>query len=54
MALYFDVFRCDTLRRLHYHQPRHVSMCLGSAALRGGYDHDSIVSIVTTGALATN
>ena len=33
------------LRRLHYHQPEHVSACLGSAALRGGYDDDSILRL---------
>jgi hypothetical protein len=33
------------LRRLHHHQPEHVSACLGSAALRGGYDDDSILRL---------
>jgi hypothetical protein len=30
---------------LHYHQPEHVRACLGSAALRGGYDDDSILRL---------
>ena len=33
------------LRWIHYHQPEHVRACLGSAALRGGYDDDSILRL---------
>jgi hypothetical protein len=33
------------LRQLHHHLPEHVSACLGSAALRGGYDDDSILRL---------
>ena len=33
------------LRRLHYHQPEHVSACLGSATMWGGYDDDSILRL---------
>jgi hypothetical protein len=33
------------LRRLHHHQLEHVSVCLGSAALRGGYDDDYILRL---------
>jgi hypothetical protein len=34
-----------TSSRFHHHQPEHVSACLGSAALRGGYDDDSILRL---------
>ena len=30
---------------LHYDQPEHVSACLGSATLRGGYDDGSILRL---------
>ena len=40
-----DTDSCTKLRWLHYHQPAHVSACLGSAALRGGYDDDSILRL---------
>ena len=33
------------LRRLHCHQPEHVSACSGSAAMRGGCDGDSILCL---------
>jgi hypothetical protein len=33
------------LRRVHHHQREHVSACLGSAALRGVYDADSILPL---------
>jgi hypothetical protein len=40
-----DTDSCTKLWWLHYHQPEHVSACLGSAALRGGYDDDSILRL---------
>ena len=40
-----DTDNWTKLRRLHHHQPEHVSACLGSAALRGGYDDDSILRL---------
>jgi hypothetical protein len=33
------------LRRLHHYQSEHVSACLGSAAMWGGYDDDSILRL---------
>ena len=33
-----DTDNWTKLRRLHHHQPEHVSTCLGSAALHGGID----------------
>ena len=32
-----DMDSSTELRRSHHHQPEHVSACLGSATLRGGY-----------------
>ena len=48
---YYHTSTADTdswtkLRRLHHRQPEHVSRCLGSAALRGGYDDDSILRLI--------
>jgi hypothetical protein len=40
-----DTASLTKLRRLHHHQTEHVSACLGSAALRGGYYDDSILRL---------
>jgi hypothetical protein len=40
-----DMDSWTKLRRLHHHQPEHVSACLGSVALRGGYDDDYILRL---------
>ena len=40
-----DTNNWTKLRRLHYHPPEHVSACLGSVALWGGYDDDSTLRV---------
>jgi hypothetical protein len=40
-----DTKNWTKLRRLQHHQPEHVSACLGSAALWGGYADDSILRL---------